>query len=114
MAHFYGTLAGYRGKTSRLGTKDSGLTTTAAGWKGAISVTVTEVDGIDYYTVSLGPWQGSGGEYVKLASGKLDARIVADDSPREVEACAAADFAIADMEAIIDTLDRNPAHRNES
>lgn len=38
MAHFYGTLQGNRGEASRLGTKDSGITTYAASWEGAVRV----------------------------------------------------------------------------
>ena len=78
MAHFYGTLEGNRGKATRCGTKIGGLSVTAAGWGGAIYVKLFEQDGVDHYTVSIGPWQGSGGSYVKLASGKLDATLSID------------------------------------
>ena len=73
MSHFYGTLQGSRGEATRCGTANSGLVTYAAGWKGAICVHVTECNGQDHYTVDLVPWQGSGGEYTRLAEGILDA-----------------------------------------
>ena len=38
MAHFRGTVQGNRNSTSRLGSKKSGLTTTANGWKVGIKV----------------------------------------------------------------------------
>ena len=73
MSHFYGTLEGSRGEATRCGTKDSGITTHAAGWNGAIRVNVYERDGVDYYRVTLQPWHNSGGQHVTLAEGKLNA-----------------------------------------
>ena len=75
MSHFYGTLEGSRGGATRCGTKQSGLTTRAAGWQGCITVNVTHADGHDYFTVDLSPWKGSIGRTVCLAAGKLDAGI---------------------------------------
>lgn len=73
MSHFYGTLQGNRGEATRCGSADSGITTYAAGWRGAIRVEVyRDNDGIDRYHVSLQPWHGSGGSCKLLASGKLD------------------------------------------
>jgi len=60
MSHFYGTLEGSRGKATRRGTKNSGITTHAAGWGGAIRVDVFERDGVDHYRVTLVPWQSGG------------------------------------------------------
>lgn len=60
MAHFYGLLQGNRGQASRLGTKASGLSVTAASWSGAIDVDLYERDGVDYARVTLKPWQGQG------------------------------------------------------
>jgi hypothetical protein len=57
MAHFYGTLKGNRGEATRMGSRESGVTTYAAGWKGAIRVTVFQEDGVDKYYVALEPWQ---------------------------------------------------------
>ena len=74
MAHFYGTLQGNRGEASRLGTKDSGINTIAAGWGGAIRTIRTSVyhsDGRDMYRVELIPWHGSGGSSRVLAQGEL-------------------------------------------
>jgi hypothetical protein len=38
MAHFRGTVEGSRGEASRLGSKDSGLRTTANGWECGVEV----------------------------------------------------------------------------
>jgi hypothetical protein len=85
MSHFYGTLKGSRGVATRCGTKNTGLTTHAAGWRGAIRVTVHHgADGRDRFEVQLVPWHGSGGRAVKLAEGVLDAR-----GTRQVDACVA-------------------------
>jgi len=75
MSHFYGTLQGNRGEASRCGSTDSGIDTYAAGWRGAIHVSVyQDSDGVDCFDVTLQPWQNSGGDYHTLACGKLDAR----------------------------------------
>lgn len=67
MAHFLGTLQGSRGRASRLGTKASGLLTTAASWQGAVQVslwhegkTFAHPDGQDMARVELIPWRGAG------------------------------------------------------
>jgi len=64
MAHFYGVLRGGRGEASRLGHKSSGLTMTAAGWGGAVRVTLRydDASGCDMAHVALVPWKGSGVE----------------------------------------------------
>ena len=36
MSHFYSKIQGNRGEATRCGTKDSGVTATAASWTGAI------------------------------------------------------------------------------
>lgn len=73
MAHFYGKLQGSRGEVTRCGTKNSGLTTVAAGWGGAIEVTVRQdSEGNDVFEVALIPWQGSGGRRYTLSQGVLD------------------------------------------
>jgi hypothetical protein len=61
MSHFYGTVQGARGKATRTGGKDNGLTTIAASWGGAVE-TVLYVDeqGHDCARVSLIPWKGKG------------------------------------------------------
>ena len=75
MSRLYGTLDG-AGKTQRTARGHSRLVTHAAGWKGAIRVTVTaNEDGSDSYVVELVPWQTSGGERRELASGVLDASL---------------------------------------
>lgn len=74
MSHFYGTLQGGRGESTRCGTRSSGMTTHAAGWGGAIRVDLFERDGKDFYRVSIQPWKGSGGTNLTLVEGPLDAR----------------------------------------
>lgn len=61
MSHFYGTMQGSRGQATRCGTKSSGMTTTAAGWGGAIHVELyVDDEGRDCYVVKQVPWSGSG------------------------------------------------------
>jgi len=62
MAHFLGKIEGSRKPITRLGTKASGLSTTAASWDGAIHVHVwydSETDK-NYFSVSQIPWHGKG------------------------------------------------------
>ena len=73
MSHFYGTLQGNRGEATRCGSANSGVVTNTAGWRGAINVHVSEVDGVDMFSVYLVPWHGSGGMSQKLAEGRLNA-----------------------------------------
>lgn len=81
MSHFYGTLQGSRGEATRCGTKNSGVTTHAPGWRGAIRVDVYERDGVDRFDVVRQAWQGSGGNSVTLASGELDSQDGAIERP---------------------------------
>src|SRR3990172_10173183 len=79
MSHFYGTVEGQAQTTaSRRGSIKTGVTTYAAGWSGAIRVAVwhSDTDGKDWYSVSLVPWQSSGGRTIQLAEGILDAKSV--------------------------------------
>lgn len=63
MAHFYGTIEGDRGQSTRCGTKNSGLTVHAASWSGAIRVMVYQDDaGRDCYRVDQVAWKGNGKE----------------------------------------------------
>ena len=73
MSHFYGTIEGNRGESTRCGTQGSGMLTYAAGWQGAIRVSVQHDGDADNYIVELTPWQSSGGQTQMLATGKLDA-----------------------------------------
>jgi hypothetical protein len=57
-----------------MGTKNSGVRTNAAGWGGAIQVSVYEEDGKDMFRVFLTPWQGSGGDTQLLAEGELNSQ----------------------------------------
>lgn len=61
MSHFYGTMQGVRGKTTRCGTATSGLQVVAASWSGAIEVTLyQDEDGEDCFIVRQIPWNGHG------------------------------------------------------
>lgn len=82
MARFYGKVKGGRGEGTRLGSATSGLTTTAAGWKGAIKVelSVDAETGRDRYLVTLTPWEGSGGQSTVLLTGELDANAPHPDA----------------------------------
>jgi hypothetical protein len=60
MAHFYGTLKGARGETTRCGTRTSGMDAVAASWQGAVHVDLYEKDGTDFARVSLRQWHGRG------------------------------------------------------
>jgi len=75
MAHFYGTLRG-KGKNAatKCGTRNSGLTVTARGWKGQIEVKIYHVEssGDDMYSVSLAPANFGPGKTTLLAVGVLD------------------------------------------
>ncbi len=85
MAHFRGTLQGNRGDASRLGSKDSGLQVTCAGWRlGAtchidynkskqrdeISVWIDTGSGSSYKTDQrfLGTFYRKGNKFVKVGS----------------------------------------------
>jgi len=74
MSRLYGTLQGARGEATRCGHRT--LTTLAAGWRGAIRVTVdAHGDGSDYYTIELVPWKNSGGKSRVLMTGVLDVAV---------------------------------------
>jgi len=62
MAHFYSKIQGGRGEATRCGTKNSGVTATAASWNGAISVEIhhNRKTGEDTATVYMHPWNGDG------------------------------------------------------
>jgi hypothetical protein len=62
MSHFYGTLKGNKGEATRAGSKNSGIITYAASWRGAIVTRVyhDEKTDEDVFTVSQTTWQGSG------------------------------------------------------
>lgn len=58
---------------SRLGGADSGLTTIAAGWQGAVRVHLSDKNGVDMVQVSLVPWGGQG-TYKVLYNGPVDGK----------------------------------------
>ena len=74
---FWGEVSG-RATTcaSRGGSKASGLTTEAAGWRGMIEVRLWHTrDGKDMFSVYLKPHWSDSGEVTKLAEGLLDHRV---------------------------------------
>lgn len=62
MAQFRGTIQGGRGEASRLGTKSSGLTTKAAGWRGGIETRLwhDKGTGLDMFEVRQVSHHGAG------------------------------------------------------
>jgi len=61
MAHFYGTVHGGRGKTSRLGHKTTGMRTVAASYSGGVHVHLyVHQDGHDHALICLEPHKGAG------------------------------------------------------
>ena len=61
MSHFYGTVRGNRGEASRGGSKDSGMTTHCASWKGAIRCQAyVNEQGQDCVRISKEFWRGRG------------------------------------------------------
>lgn len=65
MSHFYGTLQGQAGKATRRGSKNSGLTVTAASWDGAVSVDLyfDPSTGENRYRVYAHGWHGRGDSF---------------------------------------------------
>ena len=72
MAHFYGSVQGSGEKTSRLGTKRSGMRTTAVSHEGCVCVEVlyNEKEGCDWVYVSLDRLEGTG-QLVPLYDGPI-------------------------------------------
>lgn len=61
MARFKGVVQGVRGPTTRLGTNNSGLTTIAGSWSGAVRTDLyVNSEGIDCARISLTLWEGKG------------------------------------------------------
>ena len=90
MSHFYGTVNGQAGEATRRGSKLSGLTTYAASWRGAISVSLHHDDasGEDRFSVHQTPWKGSGISQ-EIMSGVLGQKSyiysLALKSPQQIE-----------------------------
>ena len=78
MAHFYGVLSGGRGEATRTGTKNSGLTATAASWNGAVTTQLYEKNGHDFARVTLGQWRSRGQSPARVL---YDGRIDGQDTP---------------------------------
>lgn len=61
MAHFYGIAASGGGKSTRCGTKDSGMETICASWQGAVRCEAyVDEEGRDCVRVEKMPWHGAG------------------------------------------------------
>ena len=75
MAHFMGTVKGASGEASRLGGKESGLCTYAAGWGGAIRVAIwCDDSGVDRFRIEQVEWKGRG-DYNCVAEGILGVHL---------------------------------------
>ncbi len=71
MSHFYGTIKGTRGDSTRCGTKNSGMETFCASWAGAIrSFAYIDKEGVDCVIVEKVKWKGAG-ESVLLYDGPI-------------------------------------------
>ena len=103
MSHFYGTVSGSRGMATRMGSKNSGLRVNAAGWGGSIRVQLCEDHGKDTYTVSLVPWQSSGGQSRVIAEGPLDAN--ADEFITRSAAMGSRDLEMLEVLEVLEVLE---------
>jgi hypothetical protein len=74
MAHFIGYVQGAKGQASRLGTRSSGMSVTAASWEGSVHVTIEARTDGDYAVVELRPWQGQGTSRV-LYNGPVSGQV---------------------------------------
>ncbi len=85
MSHFYGTMTGGRGQSTRCGSKLSGLTVVAASWCGAIEVEVRhdKLSDLDMATVRMVPWHGRGERY-QLFEGPVGIMPRLDDDPAKL------------------------------
>jgi hypothetical protein len=77
MSHFYGIISDSARKTKPTARAHHGLTVEAQSFQGKIVTTLTreeDSDGhwVDYYEVWRKPHQGSGGESMLLAKGRID------------------------------------------
>ena len=71
MSYFYGTIKGAKGEASRCGSKNSGMVTNCASWKGAIRCSAyIRADGTDCILVEKVLWRGVG-EYKVLYNGPI-------------------------------------------
>ena len=101
MSHFYGTMTGGRGQSTRCGSKLSGLTVVAASWCGAIEVEVRhdKLSALDMATVRMVPWHGRGERY-QLFEGPVGIM------PRLDDAKDARDATIAKMRGVLEAVYR--------
>jgi hypothetical protein len=81
MSHFYGVISDSARKTQPTARGHHGLTVEAQSFQGKIVTTLSrEKDGdghwVDGYEVWRAPHQGSGGERVLLAKGRIDQPLV--------------------------------------
>ena len=72
MSHFYGIISDSARKNAPTARAHNGLTVEAQSWEGKIVTTLTREEDGDYYEVWRKPHQGSGGENMLLAKGRID------------------------------------------
>lgn len=84
MSHFYGVLNESRGEVTHCGMKQSGLTTTAASWQGAVRVTLYHrADGVDCACIRLTEWHGEGASPPKpIYDGPINGSPLRDEDYR--------------------------------
>ena len=75
MSRFYGSMQGSRGEATRQGTPNSGIHGHIRGWNAGVKVCVSDVDGVDVFTVYK--TGGSNGH----SSSELIARFTEGDTP---------------------------------
>lgn len=83
MSHFYGSIKGTKGEATRCGDKGSGYLAVAAGWGGAIQVSLSHrvqhgAINVDMFDVRLIQWGASKGGDILLASGPLSTKYVSE------------------------------------
>ena len=76
MSHFYGVISDSARKNAPTARGHHGLTVEAQSWEGKIVTTLTREKDGDLYEVWREPHQGSGGERVLLAKGRIDQPLV--------------------------------------
>ena len=79
MAHFYGSMKGARGETTRTGTKNSGINAHVRGWDVGVSVSLEQAKDHEGALAAIGFTSGSNG------SGMADDWTILDINVIELE-----------------------------
>jgi len=67
MSHFYSYIQGGKGSATRCGNKVSGITASAQGWEGSLTVNqwYNDEEDCDYYSIQVMKGSGVGGRTIK-------------------------------------------------